>query len=88
MTIRITVHNTAPNPGPLSVVGIRQMANVGGEVVVGAQHFLGPDCYQEFWLHDYQFLTVVEVKNGRPPDAAEPVAPVPAAPQPIDDVPA
>jgi hypothetical protein len=80
MTVRVTVHNNIPDPGPMTVVGVRELTQVAGEVVMGQMHFLGPNASQQFFLNDYQFLTVVELKNGRPGGAPPPLAPTPTEP--------
>lgn len=81
MTIRITVNNDGALPG--SVVGVRQMTSVGDDTIMGGAWFLAPGKAQTFYLHDHQYLVVVELKRGSPGnDAAELLPPAPVTPEP------
>ncbi len=82
MTIRITVNNDGALPG--SVVGVRQMTNVGEDTIMGGAWFLAAGKAQTFYLHDHQYLVVVELKRGSPGNEVVEMPPAPVTPEPMD----
>lgn len=82
MTIRITVHNECALPG--SVVGVREMTQLGGDTILGAAWFLAPGKEQTFFVHDHQYLIAVELKRGSPGNEVIELPPAPVTPEPMD----
>ena len=84
MTIRVTVHNAESTAE--SIVAVRQMTHVGGDVVSGPHWFLGQGKQQDFYLHDHQFIVAIEVKRGSPFYPATEALPDPTIPQPLPEL--
>jgi hypothetical protein len=82
MTVRITVHNDCTLPG--SVTGVREMAMVAGDTILGPAWFLAAGKEQTFFLHDHQYLIVVELKRGAPGHPETALPPAPVTPEPVD----